>query len=94
MSKFRHHAEKRGHFAESLCVAALRLTGWRLLARRMTAGRGLGLGEGDIVAKRGRTLAFIEVKARAGETAALEFGDGNAAQPYRAGSRGLCPGPR
>ncbi len=72
MSETRTRAEKRGRFAENVCVAALRLTGWRILARRMTAARGLGLGEVDIVAKRGRTLAFIEVKARASEADALE----------------------
>lgn len=65
-------AEKRGRWAETLCVIVLRLTGWRILARRMTAARGLGLGEIDIVARRGRTLAFIEVKVREAETAALE----------------------
>ena len=65
-------AEKRGRFAEALCVATLRLTGWRVLARRMPAGRGTGLGEIDIVARRGTTVAFIEVKARADFTAAAE----------------------
>jgi putative endonuclease len=72
MTAARVQAERRGRWAETLCVAALRLTGWRVLARRMTAGRGLGLGEIDIIAKRGQTLAFIEVKARADETTALE----------------------
>lgn len=65
-------AERRGRFAEALCVAALRLTGWRVLARRMVAGRGTGLGEIDIVARRGGTLAFIEVKARGDLAAAAE----------------------
>ena len=52
-------------------MVILRLTGWRILARRMTARRGTGLGEIDIVARRGATVAFIEVKARADfETAA------------------------
>ncbi len=40
--------------------------GWRILARRAKV-RG---GEVDIVARRGRTLAFAEVKARATEDAA------------------------
>lgn len=60
----RRASEQRGRRAENICVAILRLTGWRILARRLTAKRGTGLGEVDIVARRGATLAFIEVKAR------------------------------
>jgi putative endonuclease len=58
--------------AEALCVLALRLTGWRVLARRMAGGRGTGLGEIDIIARRGATVAFIEVKARADLVSAAE----------------------
>ncbi len=65
-------AEKRGRLAETLCVIALRLTGWRILERRMKARRGTGLGEVDIVARRGMTVAFIEVKARGDFTSAAE----------------------
>jgi putative endonuclease len=62
----RHVAEKRGRSAETLACWYLRLKGWRILARR---ARVLG-GEVDIVARRGRILAFVEVKARANEEAA------------------------
>ena len=48
----RQYAERRGRFAELVCVIVLRLTGWRILARRLTGGRGTGLGEIDIVARR------------------------------------------
>lgn len=65
-------AERRGRFAETLCVWSLRLRGWRILARRLAGKRGLGVGEIDIVAKRGRVIAFIEVKMRASPVAALE----------------------
>lgn len=58
--------------AEQLCVVRLWLTGWRVLARRQTLPRGSGAGEIDIVARRGRTVAFIEVKARVSEALALE----------------------
>jgi putative endonuclease len=44
----------------------LRLKGWRILARRARVPGG----EVDIVARRLRTLAFVEVKARASEEAA------------------------
>jgi putative endonuclease len=44
----------------------LRLHGWRILARRARVPGG----EVDIVARRGRTLAFVEVKARASDDAA------------------------
>ena len=57
----RHAAEKRGRGAETLACWYLRLRGWRILARRVRVHGG----EVDIVARRGRTLAFIEVKARA-----------------------------
>ena len=59
-------AEKRGRGAETLAVWWLRLHGWRILARRARVPGG----EVDIVARRGRTLAFIEVKARATDAAA------------------------
>lgn len=62
----RQEAERRGRGAETLACWYLRLKGWRILARRARV-RG---GEVDIVARRGRTLAFIEVKARATEEAA------------------------
>ena len=65
-------AEKRGRLAETLCVWSLRLRGWRILARRLAGKRGLGIGEIDIVARRGKVIAFIEVKARATAEAALE----------------------
>jgi putative endonuclease len=62
----RRAAEKRGRGAETLAAFYLRLHGWRILARRVRVHGG----EVDIVARRGRTLAFIEVKARASEDAA------------------------
>jgi putative endonuclease len=78
-------AERRGRFAETLCVWSLRLRGWRILARRLTGRRGSGVGEIDIVARRGRVLAFIEVKARSSEVAALEaVGDAQRARIARA----------
>lgn len=64
----RQEAEKRGRGAETIACWYLRLHGWRILARRARVPGG----EVDIVAKRGRTLAFVEVKARAdADSAAL-----------------------
>lgn len=62
----RQAAEKRGRGAETMACWYLRLRGWRILARRVRV-RG---GEVDIVARRGRTVAFVEVKARASDDAA------------------------
>ena len=61
----RQAAEKRGRGAETIAAWWLRLRGWRILARRARV-RG---GEVDLIARRGRTLAFIEVKARGSEEA-------------------------
>ena len=62
----RHAAEKRGRGSETLACWYLRLKGWRILARRARVPGG----EVDVVARRGRVLAFVEVKARATEEAA------------------------
>lgn len=62
----RQEAEKRGRGAETLACWFLRLKGWRILARRARVPGG----EVDIVARRGRTIAFVEVKARGSEEAA------------------------
>ena len=62
----REAAEKRGRGAETLACWWLRFHGWRILARRARVPGG----EVDIVARRGKVLAFVEVKARATEEAA------------------------
>ena len=62
----RQRAEQGGRRAERVAAWWLRLKGWRILAMRARTP----VGEVDLVARRGRTLAFIEVKARSTETAA------------------------
>ncbi len=57
--------ERQGHRAETLAAIVLRLSGHRILARRTRTP----LGEIDLVAVRGRRLAFVEVKRRATEEA-------------------------
>lgn len=50
-----------GLFAEMLAAIFLMLCGYRILNRRFKTP----VGEIDIIAKRGRTVAFVEVKRRA-----------------------------
>lgn len=64
-------ARARGQAAERRAVWLLRLKGYRILARNFRPAKSHGLGEIDIVARRGRTLAFVEVKARGEEAAGL-----------------------
>lgn len=64
----RRRAERDGRRAETLAAWWLRLRGWRILARRARTP----VGEIDLIARRGRTLAFIEVKARATDSSAGE----------------------
>lgn len=63
--KTRAAAEQRGRQAERLCGWWLRLKGWRILARRVRTAAG----EVDLIARRGKMVAFIEVKARASAAA-------------------------
>lgn len=56
----RRRAERRGRLAEWLCLWHLRMRGWRIVAR----GWRCPSGEIDIVARRGKLLAVIEVKSR------------------------------
>lgn len=60
----RSRAEKRGRRGEVLAAWYLRLKGWRIVGRRVKTPRG----EIDLVARRGQTLAFVEVKWRATES--------------------------
>ncbi len=53
-------AYRRGHFSETLAAMALRVKGFRIVARRYRTK----LGEIDLVARRGDLILIVEVKAR------------------------------
>ena len=57
----RAEREAQGRRGENLAAWYLRLKGYRILARRVKTPRG----EIDLIARRGKVVAFIEVKWRA-----------------------------
>lgn len=59
-SRQRQAAERRGRVAELIAAAALLLKGYRIIGRRLRGP----FGEIDLIAVRGRRLAFVEVKQR------------------------------
>lgn len=61
-------AHENGLLAEAVAAWILRLQGYRILARRYKTP----VGEVDIIARRGRTLVFVEVKVRAALADALQ----------------------
>ena len=58
----------RGRRGEALAAWLLRLKGYRIVARDLRCP----VGEIDLIARRGQTLAVVEVKARPDTTAAAE----------------------
>ncbi|SEQ54978.1 putative endonuclease [Faunimonas pinastri] len=64
-------AYRKGHAAELIAAVFLAAKGYKLLARRYRTPSG----EIDLVARRGRTIVFVEVKARPTVTQALEAVD-------------------
>ncbi len=83
----RQKAERGGRRAERLAAWWLRLKGWRILAVRARTP----VGEVDLVARRGRVLAFIEVKARASEAAAAWALDDYRLRRVAAAAEALMP---
>lgn len=84
----RRGAYRLGLRAETLAALYLRAKGWRILARRFRAGSG----EIDIIARRGRTIAFIEVKARGNRDAALTAITPSAQRRIASAARTWCAG--
>ncbi len=60
MARDRIAAYRHGHFAEAAAALLLLMKGFRPLARRYRTP----LGEIDLIVKRGKLIAFVEVKAR------------------------------
>ncbi len=58
----RKRAERRGKHGEALAALYLRAKLYRIIGRRVKTP----LGEIDLIARRGDTLAFVEVKTRNG----------------------------
>jgi putative endonuclease len=56
----RNKRYRRGLRAEKIAIWALRAQGWRIVANRFKTP----LGEIDVIARRGKQLRFVEVKAR------------------------------
>jgi putative endonuclease len=67
-ARAKRQAWRFGQVAEGLAAWHLRFRGYRIVERRFRSPQG----EIDIVARRGRTLVFVEVKARQELGAAAE----------------------
>jgi len=68
----RARADRAGRRGETMAALWLIAHGWRIVARRQRIGAGRGVGEVDLIARRGRVLAFVEVKWRGTSAAFAE----------------------
>lgn len=75
----KRRAYRLGHHAEWIAALWLMAMGYRLLARRYRTK----LGEIDLIVKRGGTVAFVEVKARASHDSAEDSITGEAERRIR-----------
>ncbi len=78
----RRKAERRGRLSEYMAAVFLMAKGYRILGLRVRTP----VGEIDIVARKGDLVAFVEVKARRLETAAVDAVGGFSQQRIRAAS--------
>ena len=83
----RQRAERGGRRAEALAALWLQLKGWSVIGRRVRTPRG----EVDLVARRGRVLAFVEVKARATAAEAARSLDDYRLRRVAAAAEALAP---
>lgn len=83
----RRRNEVRGRRAEQIAALFLQLKGYRILARRVRTR----VGEIDLVARKGDTLVFVEVKARATLDSGLFALHPAARRRIEAASRVLAP---
>ena len=83
----RRRAEQGGRRAETLAAWWLRLKGYAILAQRVRTP----VGEIDLIARRGRTVAFVEVKARATANAAANALDDYRLRRVAAAAEALAP---
>jgi putative endonuclease len=63
----RRAAERKGRVAEGLAALAYLIRGYEILDRRFRASGG----EADLIVRRGRLIAFVEVKSRKDDEAAI-----------------------
>ncbi len=68
MKSKRQIAEKKGRKAEALVIWWLRFQGYKIISQREKTPKG----EIDVIAQRGKVIAFIEVKARADFTLGIQ----------------------
>ena len=83
----RQIAERSGRDAEARAGLWLRAKGWRILDTRVKTPAG----EIDLVAKRGRTVAFVEVKARSTQAEAEQSLDAYRLRRVAAAAEALTP---
>ena len=64
MDEFKASTREKGYLGEDLAIQYLSDIGYTIITKNFTFGK---IGEIDIIARDGKTLCFIEVKARANE---------------------------